>query len=180
MDLARDVSLPAERAGIPLGSRDMDRSERSALTEQECRELLARTPAARLSFVHRGCPHIELVGLIDLDGEPVALLPDDSDVARALSAVISPRRLVAVQTDDLTEADRWVRSVTVVARPRWIVGVDGLRACRHAAAARGLHAALDAWFLALANPALSGQRTALRAAHPRLAAAQAPKSAVAR
>ncbi|MER5252143.1 MULTISPECIES: hypothetical protein [unclassified Streptomyces] len=158
----------------------MDRRERSALTEQECLELLARTPAGRLSFVHRGLPHIELVGLIDLDGEPVALLPDDSDIARALSAVISPRKLVAVQTDDLTEAGRWVRSVTVVARPRWIVSVDGLRVCRRAAAVRGLHTAADAWFLALTHPALSGQRTALRAAQPRLTAAQAPKSAVAR
>ncbi|MFC8126335.1 hypothetical protein [Streptomyces sp. NPDC057302] len=160
----------------------MDLRERSVLTDQECRELLARTQAARLSFVHRGLPHIELVGLIDLDGDPVALLADDSDIARALSAVISPRRLIAVQIDDLTEAEagRWVRSVTVVARPRWIVGVDGLRACRHTAAVRGLHAAPDAWFLALTHPTLAGRRTALRAGHPRLAAAQAPKNAVAR
>ncbi|MFF1695351.1 hypothetical protein ACFVXC_17215 [Streptomyces sp. NPDC058257] len=158
-----------------------ERRERSALTEQECRELLACALAARLTVVHRGLPYIELVGLIDLDGEPVALLPDDSDIARALSAVISPRRLIAMQTDDLTDAHRWVSSVTVVARPRWIVSVDGLRACRRAAAACGMHAALDAWFLALTHPALTGHRTALRgAAHLRLAAAQAPRSAVAR
>ncbi|GGV28743.1 hypothetical protein GCM10010277_11140 [Streptomyces longisporoflavus] len=158
----------------------MDGHERSALTEQECRELLASTPAAHLSAVHRGRPFIELVDLIHFDGELVALLPDDSDIARALSTVISPRRLVAMQTDDLTEAHRWVRSVTVVARPRWIVGVEGLRACRRAAAACGLYAPLDAWFLALTHPALSGHRTARRAGHLRLATTQAPKNAVAR
>ncbi|MEV8313645.1 hypothetical protein AB0Q95_05680 [Streptomyces sp. NPDC059900] len=158
----------------------MDRRERSALTEQECRELLAHTPAAHLSAVHRGRPYIEMVDLIHLDEEPVALLPDDSEIARALSTVISPRRLVAMQTDDLAEAHRWVRSVTVVARPRWIVSVEGLRACRRAAAACGLYAPLDSWFLALTHPALSGYRTAVRGRHLRLATAQAPRSAVAR
>ncbi|MEU6674336.1 hypothetical protein [Streptomyces sp. NPDC046853] len=158
----------------------MDGRERSELTEQECRELLACTPAGRLSAVHRGRPYIELVDLIHLDGEPVALLPDDSDIARSLSTVISPRRLVAMQTDDLTEAHRWVRSVTVVARPRWIVSVDGLRACRHAAAACGLYAPLDSWFLTLTHPAVSGHRTAVRGRHLRLATAQAPRNAVAR
>jgi hypothetical protein len=154
----------------------MDQRERSALTEQECQELLACTAAARLSVVHRGLPYIELVGLLHLDGELVALLPDESDIARALSAVISPRRLVALQTDDLTDAHRWVRSVTAVGRPRWIVSVDGRRACSRAAAACGLHAALDAWFLALTHPALSGHRTELRGRHLRLAAAQAPQA----
>ncbi|WP_328494023.1 hypothetical protein OHS59_15730 [Streptomyces sp. NBC_00414] len=135
---------------------------RNRLTEQECREALARTPAARLAVTRRGLPRIELVGLVHFDGEPVVLLPEDSPVARALSEVISPRRLVALQTDDLTDSRREVHSVTAVARPRWIAACDDVRECRRLAEARGLDVRSDTWFLALTRPTFVGHRIPLR------------------
>jgi hypothetical protein len=135
---------------------------RDRLTEQECRDVLARTLAARLAVTTRGLPRIELVGLVHLDGEPVAVLPETSPVARALSAVISPRTLVALQTDDLADSRAEAHSVTAVARPRWVVGLDDIRACRRQAAARGLDVRPETWFLALTRPTLVGQRVPLR------------------
>ncbi|MFE1796965.1 MULTISPECIES: hypothetical protein [unclassified Streptomyces] len=150
------------RSGPEHPARPTEQDHRTRLTEQECREVLARTAAARLAVTRRGLPRIELVGLVHFDGEPVALLPEDSPVARVLSEVISPRRLVALQTDDLTDSRREVHSVTAVARPRWIVGFDDVRECRRIAEARGLDVRADTWFLAMTHPMLVGRRVPLR------------------
>ncbi|MFD6291290.1 hypothetical protein [Streptomyces sp. NPDC060205] len=152
----RHPSGPERRA------RPAEQDHPARLTEQECREVLARTTAARLAVTRRGLPRIELVGLVHFDGEPVVLLPEDSPVARALCEVISPRRLVALQTDDLTDFRCEVHSVTAVARPRWIVGFDDVRACRRIAEARGLDVRSDTWFLAMTHPVLVGRRVPLR------------------
>jgi hypothetical protein len=135
--------------------------DESLLTEQECLDVLARAQAARLAVTRRGAPYIELVGLIHLDGEPVVLLPRTSAITHLLPAVVSPRRLVVLQTDDLTDCRRSVRSVTVLARPRWVVDPGGLTACRCAAAARGFAVTADAWFLSLTRPTLVGRRVPL-------------------
>ncbi|MEV7143285.1 hypothetical protein [Streptomyces tauricus] len=150
------------RSGPEDRARTTEQDHRTRLTEQECREVLARTPAARLAVTRRGLPRIELVGLVHFDGEPVALLPEDSPVARALSEVISPRRLVALQTDDLTDVRHEVHSVTTVARPRWIVGFDDVSECRRPAEGRGLDVRPDTWFLAMTHPVLVGRRVPLR------------------
>ncbi|MEV0219845.1 hypothetical protein [Streptomyces sp. NPDC050704] len=136
--------------------------DRSHLTEPECREVLSRTQAARLAIARRGLPYIEPVGLIHFDGEPVALLGESSPVARALATVVSPRRLVVLQTDDLAGSLREVHSVTAIARPRWVVGLDDVRECRRLAAVRGLDVWADTWFLALTRPTLVGHRVPLR------------------
>ncbi|HET6856946.1 MAG TPA: hypothetical protein VFH94_07615 [Streptomyces sp.] len=132
------------------------------LTERECRDVLARALAGRLAVACRGVPYVELVGLLCLDGDAVALVPGSGTIARLLPPVVSPRRHVVLQADDLAVTCRWVRAVTVVARPRWVVDVDGVRECRRAARARGLDAAPDTGFLALSRPVLAGERVVLR------------------
>ncbi|NGO08880.1 hypothetical protein G5C60_15030 [Streptomyces sp. HC44] len=131
------------------------------LSERECHDVLACTPAARLAVTRRGQPHIELVALIHLDGEPVALLPESSEIRHDLSAVVSPRRPVVLQCDDLTDLPRSALSVTVTARPRWVVSLPGIRACRRTAAAHGFALSPDTWFLALTRPQLTGHRIPL-------------------
>ncbi|GAA2096835.1 hypothetical protein GCM10009801_66720 [Streptomyces albiaxialis] len=134
---------------------------RAALDQGECRDLLAAVPFARLAVVHHGVPLVELVGLLHLDGEPVVLLPEAGEIAVALSTAISPRRLVVLQADDLADADRrtpYVRTVTVVARPRWVVGPARLRACARAAVARGQEPDPGTAYLALAQPSVRGLR----------------------
>ncbi|MFG3258895.1 STAS domain-containing protein [Streptomyces sp. NPDC048172] len=142
-------------AAVPGGPR-----RRLALDERECRDLLAAVSAARLVVAHHGVPLVELVGLLHLDGEPVALLAEDGGIALALTPAISPRRLVVLQADDLATARRrpYVRTVTALARPRWVVGSDRLRACRRLAAEHGLDPGPDTGYLTLAQPSLSGQR----------------------
>ncbi|MEU3462154.1 hypothetical protein ABZ721_19735 [Streptomyces sp. NPDC006733] len=141
------------------------RHEQGQLTESECREVLARSVVGRLAVVRHGIPHIELVGIIHLDGEPVALLPEGSTITHTLSAVISPRRLVVLHADDaddVADSRPWAQAVTAVARPRWVVGLDDLCDCRRAAEIRGLDHGAVAWFLALPHPTLTGHRVPLR------------------
>ncbi|MGQ4385567.1 hypothetical protein [Streptomyces sp. SAS_270] len=141
--------------------------DESRLTEQECLDVLACASAARLAVTRRGYPYIELVGLVDLDGEPVVLLPETSVIKHLLSAVVSPRRLVVLQTDDLADSRQSVRSVTALARPRWVVDPGGVSACHRAAAIRGIAVTADTWFLALTHPTLVGRRVPLREARLR-------------
>ncbi|MFC7304432.1 hypothetical protein ACFQVC_09440 [Streptomyces monticola] len=136
--------------------------EHQELTEQECRDLLATATAGRLAINHHRLPHLEPVGLIHPEGDPVALLPESSTIARALPAVISPRRLVVLQADDLSSDLPYVHTVVAVARPRWVVSLEGIRACRRAARARGLQLDLDNAFLTLTRPTLMGHQVQLR------------------
>ncbi|MEN8649974.1 hypothetical protein ABCR94_04790 [Streptomyces sp. 21So2-11] len=54
-----------------------------------CRDVLARAIAGRLAVARRGVPYVELVGLLCLDGEAVALVPGSGTVARLLPPVVS-------------------------------------------------------------------------------------------
>src|SRR4051794_22051093 len=91
------VPLDAVRDRPYLAGRDRSAEGRSVdesrLTEQECLDVLTRVAAARLAVTRRGAPYIELVGLIQLDGEPVVVLPEASAITHLLPAVVSPRRL---------------------------------------------------------------------------------------
>ncbi|WP_157855998.1 PNPOx family protein [Streptomyces aureocirculatus] len=138
------------------------------MTEAECREVLARAWAGRLAVARRGRPYMELVGLVVRDGAPVALVSDAGPVARALPPVVAPRQLVVLETDDAVTADvvgcaqRAVRAVTALGRPRWVVATDEVGECRRAAIARGLDVAPDTNFLTLTGPVLSGEHYVLR------------------
>ncbi|MDJ0463484.1 hypothetical protein [Streptomyces sp. H27-C3] len=83
-------------------------------------------------------PYVELVGLLCLDGDAVALASGSGTIARLLPPVVSPRRQVVLQADDLAAQRRSVQAITVVARPRW--GVDVGRAGRIASGGPGPYA----------------------------------------
>lgn len=141
------------------------------MTEAECREVLARAWTGRLAVARRGRPYVELVGLVVRDGAPVALVSEAGPVARALPPVVAPRQLVVLEADEADgdgEGDggggvrRAVRAVTALGRPRWVVAIDEVGACRHAAGARGLDVTVDVRFLTLTGPVLSGEHHVLR------------------
>ncbi|MFD5702955.1 hypothetical protein [Streptomyces lasiicapitis] len=138
------------------------------MSEAECREVLARAWTGRLAVARRGRPYVELVGLVVRDGAPVALVSDVGPVARALPPVVAPRQLVVLEADDAEYAEdrdgdhRAVRAVIALGRPRWVVAVDELGACRRVASARGLDVAPGIGFLTLTSPVLSGEHHLLR------------------
>ncbi|MER5304215.1 hypothetical protein ABT039_32765 [Streptomyces lasiicapitis] len=144
------------------------------MSEAECREVLARAWTGRLAVARRGRPYVELVGLVVRDGAPVALVSDVGPVARALPPVVAPRQLVVLEADDAEYAEyaeyaedkdgdhRAVRAVIALGRPRWVVAVDEVGACRRAASARGLDVAPGIAFLTLTSPVLSGEHHLLR------------------
>jgi hypothetical protein len=144
------------------------------LTDRECRDVLARALAGRLAVASRGVPYVELVGLLCLDGDAVALVPGAGTIARLLPPVVSPRCQVVLQADDLAAQGRSVRAVTVAARPRWVVDADDVRDCRRAATARGFDASPDTGFLVLSRPVLAGERIVLRGAAEATPASVAP------
>ncbi|MVO88274.1 hypothetical protein GPA10_26810 [Streptomyces sp. p1417] len=73
-----------------------------------------------------------------------------------------------LETDDAVTADvvgcaqRAVRAVTALGRPRWVVATDEVGECLRAATARGLDVTPGTSFLTLTGPVLSGEHHVLR------------------